>query len=97
LPKDAVRSLPVGAAFTDGEAVALRPDGHSNFEALRTKYGAATALEPVLLGEPQFQMLGARRPSRRGPVEQDRQNWFPAIAREWLKLAGNKVLTNGQL
>jgi bifunctional non-homologous end joining protein LigD len=40
---EAVRGLPVENLLIDGEAVALRPDGHSNFEALRTKAGAATA------------------------------------------------------
>jgi bifunctional non-homologous end joining protein LigD len=40
---EAVRGLPVENVLIDGEAVALRPDGHSDFEALRTKAGAATA------------------------------------------------------
>ena len=39
----AVRSLPVENGLLDGEAVAFRPDGHSDFEALRTKRGAAEA------------------------------------------------------
>jgi bifunctional non-homologous end joining protein LigD len=45
LPKivEAVRSLPVEDALLDGEAVAFRPDGHSNFAALRTTRGAAQA------------------------------------------------------
>ena len=45
LPKvaEAVRSLPVETVLLDGEAVALRSDGHSDFEALRTKQGAARA------------------------------------------------------
>ena len=39
LPKiaEAVRRLPVDRALIDGEAVAFRPDGHSDFAALRTK------------------------------------------------------------
>lgn len=40
---EAVRSLAVEQALIDGEAVVLRPDGHSDFEAIRTKAGAATA------------------------------------------------------
>jgi bifunctional non-homologous end joining protein LigD len=40
---ETVRGLPVEHVLIDGEAVALRPDGHSDFEAIRTKAGAATA------------------------------------------------------
>ena len=39
----AVRALPVDNALLDGEAVVFRPDGHSDFAALRTKRGAAQA------------------------------------------------------
>ena len=39
----AVRALPVADALLDGEAVVFRPDGHSDFAALRTKRGAAEA------------------------------------------------------
>ncbi len=38
-----MRSLPVETALLDGEAVVFKPDGHSDFEALRTKDGAADA------------------------------------------------------
>jgi bifunctional non-homologous end joining protein LigD len=40
---DAVRSLPVDNALIDGEAVVFRPDGHSDFTALRTKTGGEQA------------------------------------------------------
>ena len=40
---EAVRSLPVDRALLDGEAMVLRPDGHSDFAALRTNRGAAKA------------------------------------------------------
>jgi bifunctional non-homologous end joining protein LigD len=40
---EAVSSLPVEHALIGGEAVVLRPDGHSDFEAMRTKAGAARA------------------------------------------------------
>jgi bifunctional non-homologous end joining protein LigD len=45
LPKiaEAVRSLAAESALIDGEAVAVRPDGHSDFAALRTKAGSARA------------------------------------------------------
>jgi bifunctional non-homologous end joining protein LigD len=40
---EAVRSLPVDNFLIDGEAVALRPDGHGDFAALRTKRGSERA------------------------------------------------------
>jgi bifunctional non-homologous end joining protein LigD len=40
---EAVRRLPAERALVDGEAVAFRPDGHSDFAALRTKAGASKA------------------------------------------------------
>jgi bifunctional non-homologous end joining protein LigD len=40
---EAVRSLPIDNALIDGEAVVFRPDGHSDFTALRTNRGAAEA------------------------------------------------------
>ncbi len=46
LPKiaEAVRKLPAESALIDGEAVAFRSDGHSDFAALRTKAGGERAL-----------------------------------------------------
>ena len=38
-----VRNLPAENALIDGEAVVLRPDGQSDFGALRTKAGGAQA------------------------------------------------------
>ena len=45
LPKvaEAICSLAVESALIDGEAIAFRPDGHSDFAALRTKAGSARA------------------------------------------------------
>jgi bifunctional non-homologous end joining protein LigD len=45
MPKiaEAICSLAVKNAVIDGEAVALRPDGHSDFAALLTKTGSARA------------------------------------------------------
>jgi bifunctional non-homologous end joining protein LigD len=45
LPKvaEAVCSLAADSALMDGEAVTFRPDGHSDFAALRTKAGSARA------------------------------------------------------
>jgi bifunctional non-homologous end joining protein LigD len=40
---EAIRALPVDHVMIDGEAVVFRPDGHSDFTALRTNRGAADA------------------------------------------------------
>ena len=40
---EAVRALPVDNALIDGEAVVFRPDGHSDFAALRTRAGGEQA------------------------------------------------------
>jgi len=40
---EGVRRLPVERALIDGEAVAFRPDGHSDRAALHTKAGGASA------------------------------------------------------
>jgi bifunctional non-homologous end joining protein LigD len=40
---EAVRALPVDHVMIDGEAVVFRPDGHSDFTALRSNRGAAQA------------------------------------------------------
>ena len=40
---EAVRKLPAESALIDGEAVVFRPDGRSDFGALRTKAGGAEA------------------------------------------------------
>jgi bifunctional non-homologous end joining protein LigD len=40
---EAVRGLPAENALVDGEAVAFRPNGQSDFGALRTKAGGADA------------------------------------------------------
>ncbi len=42
-----VANLPAKSATIDGEAVVLRGDGHSDFEALRTRTGAACAIYVV--------------------------------------------------
>jgi bifunctional non-homologous end joining protein LigD len=40
---EAIRALPVDHVMIDGEAVVFRPDGHSDFTALRSNRGAAEA------------------------------------------------------
>jgi bifunctional non-homologous end joining protein LigD len=42
--RDAVAALPVESAVLDGEAIVLRPDATSDFEALRSRQGQAEAV-----------------------------------------------------
>jgi bifunctional non-homologous end joining protein LigD len=42
--RDAVAALPVESAVLDGEAIVLRPDNTSDFEALRSRQGQAAAI-----------------------------------------------------
>jgi bifunctional non-homologous end joining protein LigD len=42
--RDAVAALPVDSAVVDGEAIVLRPDNTSDFEALRSRQGQAEAI-----------------------------------------------------
>ena len=42
--RDAVAALPVDSAVLDGEAIVLRPDNSSDFEALRSRQGQAEAI-----------------------------------------------------
>ena len=42
--RDAVAALPVDSAVLDGEAVVMRPDNRSDFEALRSRQGQAEAI-----------------------------------------------------
>ena len=39
--RDAVAALPVDSAVLDGEAIVLRPDSTSDFEALKSRHGQA--------------------------------------------------------
>lgn len=39
-----LRALPGGSCTIDGEAIVRRPDGHSDFHALRSRVGAAEAM-----------------------------------------------------
>jgi bifunctional non-homologous end joining protein LigD len=64
---DAVTRLTVDNALIDGEAVVFRPDGHSDFTALRTKTGSEQAslvafdLLSLDADDLRQQPLGARR------------------------------------
>jgi bifunctional non-homologous end joining protein LigD len=63
----AVRALPVDNALIDGEAVVFRPDGHSDFAALRTRAGGEQA---ALVA---FDLLGLKGDDlRQRPLEERR-------------------------
>ena len=73
---EAVRSLPVDNALIDGEAVVFRPDGHSDFVALRTKAGGELAcIRRVRPSQPRAPTISASARSRSG--ERRSRSWSP--------------------
>jgi bifunctional non-homologous end joining protein LigD len=73
---EALRSLPVESALIDGEAVVFRPDGHSDFAALRTTGGeraafAAFDLPNVVWEDVRKLPLEVRRAQLEGLIEPD--------------------------
>ena len=72
---EAVCSLPAARVLIDGEAVALRPDGHSDFAALRTKAGSAHA---CLVAFDILQLNAADL--RQRPLEERRDKLSPLVA-----------------
>jgi bifunctional non-homologous end joining protein LigD len=77
LPKiaEAICSLAIKSALIDGEAVALRPDGHSDFAALRTKAGSARA---CLIA---FDLLNLNGTDlRQRPIEERRAALSPLVS-----------------
>ena len=77
LPKiaEAVCSLAAESALIDGEAVAVRPDGHSDFAALRTKVGSARACFVA------FDLLSLNgQDFRKRPIEERRAALSPLVA-----------------
>ena len=65
--RDAVAALPVDSAVLDGEAIVLRPDATSDFEALRSRQGQA---EAILVAYDIMEMDGQDvRPEPRGAQE----------------------------
>ena len=64
---EAVGALPVDNALIDGEAVVFKPDGHSDFAALRTKAGGLLAAFVA------FDLLGLEADDlRQRPLEERR-------------------------
>jgi ATP-dependent DNA ligase len=78
LPKiaEAICSLTAESALIDGEAVAVRPDGHSDFSALRTKAGSARACLVA------FDLLNLNGEDfRQRPIEERRAALSPLVGR----------------
>jgi bifunctional non-homologous end joining protein LigD len=77
LPKiaEAVSRLAAKSALIDGEAVVFRPDGHSDFAALRTKAGSARA---CLVAFDLLSLNGADL--RQRPIEERRAALSPLVA-----------------
>jgi bifunctional non-homologous end joining protein LigD len=76
LPKvaEAVCSLAADSALVDGEAVTFRPDGHSDFAALRTKEGSARACLVA------FDLLSVNGDDlRQRPLEERRDKLSPLV------------------
>ena len=72
---DVVASLAAESALIDGEAVALRPDGHSDFATLRTKAGSARACLVA------FDLLNLNGEDiRQRPLEERRAALSPLVA-----------------
>ena len=77
LPKiaEAICSLAAESALIDGEAVAVRSDGHSDFAALRTKAGSARACLVA------FDLLNLNGEDfRKRPIEERRAALSPLVA-----------------
>ena len=72
---EAICSLAAKSALIDGEAITLRPDGHSDFAALRTKAGSARA---CLIA---FDLLSLNgKDLRQEPIEERRGALSPLVA-----------------
>ena len=72
---EAICSLAAKSALIDGEAITLRPDGHSDFAALRTKAGSARACLVA------FDLLSLNgKDLRQQPIEERRGALSPLVA-----------------
>jgi bifunctional non-homologous end joining protein LigD len=71
---EAICSLAARSALIDGEAVVFRPDGHSDFAALRTKAGSARACLVA------FDLLSRNgKDLRQQPIEERRGVLLPLV------------------
>jgi bifunctional non-homologous end joining protein LigD len=94
LPKiaEAVCSLAAESALIDGEAVAVRPDGHSDFAALSTKAGSARACLVA------FDLLNLKGEDfRQRPLEERRAALSPLVAGVGNILFSDALMAEGAL
>jgi len=75
--RDAVAALPVESAVLDGEAIVLRPDNTSDFEALRSRQGQA---EAILVAYDIMEADG--QDVRPGPLEERRKLLAKLLSRK---------------
>ena len=87
-----VCSLAAESALIDGEAVAVRPNGHSDFAALRTKAGSARACFVA------FDLLNLNGEDfRQRPIEQRRAALSPLVAGVHRILFSDALVAEGAL
>jgi bifunctional non-homologous end joining protein LigD len=94
LPKVAERvcSLAADSALIDGEAVTFRPDGHSDFAALRTKAGSARACLVA------FDLLSLNGEDfRQRPIEERHAALSPLVAGVDCVLFSDALVAQGAL
>jgi bifunctional non-homologous end joining protein LigD len=94
LPKiaEALCSLAVESVLLDGEAVAARPDGHSDFAALRTKAGSARACLVA------FDLLNLNgQDFRQRPIEDRRAALSPLVVGVHCILFSDALVAEGAL
>ena len=89
---EAVCSLVTESVLIDGEAVAVRPDGHSDFAALRTKAGSARACLVA------FDLLNLNGEDfRQRPIEERRAALSPLVAGVHCILFSDALVAEGEL
>ena len=89
---EALCSLATESALIDGEAVAVRPDGHSDFAALRTKAGSARACLVA------FDLLNLNGEDfRQRPLEERRVALSPLVAGVGNILFSDALVAEGAL
>ena len=85
-----MRALPVDNALIDGEAVVFRPDGHSDFAALRTRAGGEQA---ALVA---FDLLSLEGDDlRQRPLEERREALAQLVAESTASSSAQRSTTEG--
>ena len=89
---EAICSLAAKSALIDGEAITLRPDGHSDFAALRTKAGSARACLVA------FDLLSLNgKDLRQQPIEERRGALSPLVAGVHGLIFSDAIVDQGML